>query len=159
MCECERDRFFSSVVSSVEFLSSSSLSSFLTRSFKDSMEKSSYSDWLINNSIAELVASTGLPVNISDAYQDPRFDAEVYRKITHLSNLTSLGMWQSEIISTSVTEAPVWNMPVAIIIQLSFDQNRADCSVLKMFYRWYVWTHRISKPLWEVHTLMSHASR
>ncbi|KAM4730797.1 dual 3',5'-cyclic-AMP and -GMP phosphodiesterase 11A isoform 2-T2 [Anableps anableps] len=45
-------------------------------SFKDSMEKSSYSDWLINNSIAELVASTGLPVNISDAYQDPRFDAE-----------------------------------------------------------------------------------
>lgn len=41
------------------------------------MEKSSYSDWLINNSIAELVASTGLPVNISDAYQDPRFDAEV----------------------------------------------------------------------------------
>ncbi|KAK1903302.1 Dual 3'5'-cyclic-AMP and -GMP phosphodiesterase 11A, partial [Dissostichus eleginoides] len=44
--------------------------------FKDSMEKSSYSDWLINNSIAELVASTGLPVNISDAYQDPRFDAE-----------------------------------------------------------------------------------
>lgn len=42
------------------------------------MEKSpSYSDWLINNSIAELVASTGLPVNISDAYQDPRFDADV----------------------------------------------------------------------------------
>uniref|UniRef100_A0A3B4ZRZ0 Phosphodiesterase n=1 Tax=Stegastes partitus TaxID=144197 RepID=A0A3B4ZRZ0_9TELE len=48
-------------------------------SFKDSMEKSSYSDWLINNSIAELVASTGLPVNISDAYQDPRFDAETFR--------------------------------------------------------------------------------
>lgn len=47
-------------------------------SFKDNTEKSSsYSDWLINNSIAELVASTGLPVNISDAYQDPRFDAEV----------------------------------------------------------------------------------
>ncbi|XP_068924697.1 dual 3',5'-cyclic-AMP and -GMP phosphodiesterase 11A-like [Petaurus breviceps papuanus] len=45
-------------------------------SFKDSMEKSSYSDWLINNSIAELVASTGLPVNITDAYQDPRLDAE-----------------------------------------------------------------------------------
>ncbi|KAK3568507.1 hypothetical protein QTP86_008603 [Hemibagrus guttatus] len=45
-------------------------------SFKDSMEKSSYSDWLINNSIAELVASTGLPVNISDTYQDPRFDTE-----------------------------------------------------------------------------------
>lgn len=50
---------------------------FFIDSFKDSMEKSSYSDWLINNSIAELVASTGLPVNISDAYQDPRFDAEV----------------------------------------------------------------------------------
>lgn len=50
---------------------------YLFFSFKDSMEKSSYSDWLINNSIAELVASTGLPVNISDAYQDPRFDAEV----------------------------------------------------------------------------------
>uniref|UniRef100_A0A8D0L4N8 Phosphodiesterase n=1 Tax=Sphenodon punctatus TaxID=8508 RepID=A0A8D0L4N8_SPHPU len=46
-------------------------------SFKDSIEKSSsYSDWLVNNSIADLVASTGLPVNISDAYQDPRFDAE-----------------------------------------------------------------------------------
>ncbi|ELW63769.1 Dual 3',5'-cyclic-AMP and -GMP phosphodiesterase 11A [Tupaia chinensis] len=43
------------------------------------MEKSSYSDWLINNSIAELVASTGLPVNISDAYQDPRFDAETFQ--------------------------------------------------------------------------------
>lgn len=46
------------------------------------MEKSSYSDWLINNSIAELVASTGLPVNISDAYQDPRFDAEVDQLFT-----------------------------------------------------------------------------
>uniref|UniRef100_A0A9J7X0F1 Phosphodiesterase n=1 Tax=Cyprinus carpio carpio TaxID=630221 RepID=A0A9J7X0F1_CYPCA len=46
----------------------------MENSFKDSIEKSSYSDWLINNSIAELVASTGLPVNISDAYQDPRFD-------------------------------------------------------------------------------------
>lgn len=52
------------------------------------MEKSSYSDWLINNSIAELVASTGLPVNISDAYQDPRFDAEVnlYRPLIPLVN-------------------------------------------------------------------------
>lgn len=50
------------------------------------MEKSSYSDWLINNSIAELVASTGLPVNISDAYQDPRFDAEVK---THTQQHTS----------------------------------------------------------------------
>lgn len=42
------------------------------------MEKLSCSDWLINNSIAELVASTGLPVNISDVCQDPRFDAEVW---------------------------------------------------------------------------------
>lgn len=40
-------------------------------------------------------------------------------------------------------------MPVVIIIQV--DQNGADCSVVKMFYRWYVWTHRISKPPWEVH--------
>lgn len=44
------------------------------------MEKLSCSDWLINNSIAELVASTGLPVNISDVCQDPRFDAEVQRR-------------------------------------------------------------------------------
>lgn len=53
------------------------------------MEKSSYSDWLINNSIAELVASTGLPVNISDAYQDPRFDAEVnlYRPLMLLEEV------------------------------------------------------------------------
>ncbi|KAF3691842.1 Dual 3',5'-cyclic-AMP and -GMP phosphodiesterase 11A [Channa argus] len=43
-----------------------------------SMEKLSCSDWLINNSIAELVASTGLPVNISDVCQDPRFDAEAF---------------------------------------------------------------------------------
>ncbi|KTG39739.1 hypothetical protein cypCar_00004793 [Cyprinus carpio] len=43
-----------------------------------SMEKVSCSDWLINNSIAELVASTGLPVNISDVCQDPRFDAEAF---------------------------------------------------------------------------------
>lgn len=51
------------------------------------MEKSSYSDWLINNSIAELVASTGLPVNISDAYQDPRFDAEVDLLIKHRADV------------------------------------------------------------------------
>lgn len=50
------------------------------------MEKLSCSDWLINNSIAELVASTGLPVNISDVCQDPRFDAEVW---TQRRNLTS----------------------------------------------------------------------
>ncbi|XP_034284240.1 dual 3',5'-cyclic-AMP and -GMP phosphodiesterase 11A isoform X2 [Pantherophis guttatus] len=49
-------------------------------SFRDNLEKpsASYSDWLVNNSIAELVASTGLPVNNSDAYQDPRFDAEAF---------------------------------------------------------------------------------
>lgn len=53
------------------------------------MEKSSsYSDWLINNSIAELVASTGLPVNISDAYQDPRFDAEVRDFFKNLNTLS-----------------------------------------------------------------------
>lgn len=50
---------------------------------KVSMEKVSCSDWLINNSIAELVASTGLPVNISDVCQDPRFDAEVSRTHPH----------------------------------------------------------------------------
>lgn len=62
------------------------------------MEKSSYSDWLINNSIAELVASTGLPVNISDAYQDPRFDAEV-------NTQTMRHHW--DYISTSVTGEPL----------------------------------------------------
>lgn len=55
------------------------------------MEKSSYSDWLINNSIAELVASTGLPVNISDAYQDPRFDAEVNLLILLEEELLQMG--------------------------------------------------------------------
>lgn len=49
-----------------------------------SMEKLSCSDWLINNSIAELVASTGLPVNISDVCQDPRFDAEVLACALHI---------------------------------------------------------------------------
>lgn len=50
-----------------------------------SMEKLSCSDWLINNSIAELVASTGLPVNISDVCQDPRFDAEVWTRPSPLT--------------------------------------------------------------------------
>lgn len=50
------------------------------------MEKLSCSDWLINNSIAELVASTGLPVNISDVCQDPRFDAEVGAQRNHLTS-------------------------------------------------------------------------
>ncbi|KAM7407410.1 hypothetical protein PAMA_003233 [Pampus argenteus] len=65
-------------------------------SFKDSMEKSSYSDWLINNSIAELVASTGLPVNISDAYQDPRFDAEADQfSDFHIRSVLCVPIWNS----------------------------------------------------------------
>uniref|UniRef100_A0A8C9Y9K1 Phosphodiesterase n=1 Tax=Sander lucioperca TaxID=283035 RepID=A0A8C9Y9K1_SANLU len=65
-------------------------------SFKDSMEKSSYSDWLINNSIAELVASTGLPVNISDAYQDPRFDAEAHQfSDFHIRSVLCVPIWNS----------------------------------------------------------------
>ncbi|KAM8855437.1 dual 3',5'-cyclic-AMP and -GMP phosphodiesterase 11A isoform 2-T2 [Spinachia spinachia] len=65
-------------------------------SFKDSMEKSSYSDWLINNSIAELVASTGLPVNISDAYQDPRFDAEADQfSDFHIRAVLCVPIWNS----------------------------------------------------------------
>ncbi|XP_044283000.1 dual 3',5'-cyclic-AMP and -GMP phosphodiesterase 11A [Varanus komodoensis] len=67
-------------------------------SFKDSLEKptSSYSDWLVNNSIAELVASTGLPVNISDAYQDPRFDAEA-EQISgfHIRSVLCVPIWNS----------------------------------------------------------------
>ncbi|NXS17147.1 PDE11 phosphodiesterase, partial [Mystacornis crossleyi] len=67
------------------------------RIFKDSMEKSSsYSDWLINNSIAELVASTGLPVNISDAYQDPRFDAEADQiSGFHIRSVLCVPIWNS----------------------------------------------------------------
>ncbi|XP_031714565.1 dual 3',5'-cyclic-AMP and -GMP phosphodiesterase 11A [Anarrhichthys ocellatus] len=65
-------------------------------SFKDSMERSSYSDWLINNSIAELVASTGLPVNISDAYQDPRFDAEADQfSDFHIRSVLCVPIWNS----------------------------------------------------------------
>ncbi|XP_040296693.1 dual 3',5'-cyclic-AMP and -GMP phosphodiesterase 11A [Bufo bufo] len=65
-------------------------------SFKDSLEKSSYSDWLINNSIAELVASTGLPVNISDAYQDPRFDAEADQfSGFHIRSVLCVPIWNS----------------------------------------------------------------
>ncbi|MBN3300306.1 PDE11 phosphodiesterase, partial [Amia calva] len=65
-------------------------------SFKDSIEKSSYSDWLINNSIAELVASTGLPVNISDAYQDPRFDAEADQfSGFHIRSVLCVPIWNS----------------------------------------------------------------
>uniref|UniRef100_A0A8C0QKT0 Phosphodiesterase n=1 Tax=Chelonoidis abingdonii TaxID=106734 RepID=A0A8C0QKT0_CHEAB len=64
---------------------------------EDSMEKSSsYSDWLINNSIAELVASTGLPVNISDAYQDPRFDAEADQfSGFHIRSVLCVPIWNS----------------------------------------------------------------
>ncbi|XP_030066193.1 dual 3',5'-cyclic-AMP and -GMP phosphodiesterase 11A [Microcaecilia unicolor] len=65
-------------------------------SIKDSIEKSSYSDWLINNSIAELVASTGLPVNISDAYQDPRFDAEAdHISGFHIRSVLCVPIWNS----------------------------------------------------------------
>uniref|UniRef100_A0A8C1YTT4 Phosphodiesterase n=1 Tax=Cyprinus carpio TaxID=7962 RepID=A0A8C1YTT4_CYPCA len=68
----------------------------MENSFKDSMEKSSYSDWLINNSIAELVASTGLPVNISDAYQDPRFDAEADQfSGFHIRSVLCVPIWNS----------------------------------------------------------------
>ncbi|KAM5267850.1 dual 3',5'-cyclic-AMP and -GMP phosphodiesterase 11A isoform 2-T2 [Hipposideros larvatus] len=65
-------------------------------SSKESMEKSSYSDWLINNSVAELVASTGLPVNISDAYQDPRFDAEADQiSGFHIRSVLCVPIWNS----------------------------------------------------------------
>ncbi|XP_048340427.1 dual 3',5'-cyclic-AMP and -GMP phosphodiesterase 11A [Sphaerodactylus townsendi] len=67
-------------------------------SLKDSMEKptSSYSDWLVNNSIAELVASTGLPVNISDACQDPRFDAEADQiSGFHIRSVLCVPIWNS----------------------------------------------------------------
>ncbi|KAK1795247.1 hypothetical protein P4O66_010430 [Electrophorus voltai] len=59
-----------------------------------SMEKVSCSDWLINNSIAELVASTGLPVNISDVCQDPRFDAEADQASGfHLRSVLCVPIW------------------------------------------------------------------
>ncbi|XP_038645243.1 dual 3',5'-cyclic-AMP and -GMP phosphodiesterase 11A-like isoform X2 [Scyliorhinus canicula] len=64
--------------------------------FKDSIEKTSYPDWLINNSIAELVASTGLPVNISDAYQDPRFDTEADQiSGFHTRSVLCVPIWNS----------------------------------------------------------------
>ncbi|KAK0142218.1 Dual 3',5'-cyclic-AMP and -GMP phosphodiesterase 11A [Merluccius polli] len=59
-----------------------------------SMEKLSCSDWLINNSIAELVASTGLPVNISDVCQDPRFDAEAdHASGFHIRSVLCVPIW------------------------------------------------------------------
>ncbi|TRY93296.1 hypothetical protein DNTS_010852 [Danionella cerebrum] len=59
-----------------------------------SMEKVSCSDWLINNSIAELVASTGLPVNISDVCQDPRFDAEADQASGfHIRSVLCVPIW------------------------------------------------------------------
>ncbi|XP_072836720.2 dual 3',5'-cyclic-AMP and -GMP phosphodiesterase 11A isoform X2 [Pogona vitticeps] len=70
----------------------------IENSSKDSVEKpsSSYSDWLVNNSIAELVASTGLPVNISDAYQDPRFDAEADQiSGFHIRSVLCVPIWNS----------------------------------------------------------------
>uniref|UniRef100_A0A4W6DK50 Phosphodiesterase n=1 Tax=Lates calcarifer TaxID=8187 RepID=A0A4W6DK50_LATCA len=58
---------------------------------KDSL---SCSDWLINNSIAELVASTGLPVNISDVCQDPRFDAEADQASGfHIRSVLCVPIW------------------------------------------------------------------
>eukprot|EP00062_Callorhinchus_milii_P015136 gi/632965065/ref/XP_007898706.1/ PREDICTED: dual 3',5'-cyclic-AMP and -GMP phosphodiesterase 11A-like [Callorhinchus milii] len=61
-----------------------------------SMEKLSCSDWLINNSIAELVASTGLPVNISDVYQDPRFDTEADQMSGfHIRSVLCVPIWHS----------------------------------------------------------------
>ncbi|XP_029307758.1 dual 3',5'-cyclic-AMP and -GMP phosphodiesterase 11A [Cottoperca gobio] len=58
------------------------------------MEKLSCSDWLINNSIAELVASTGLPVNISDVCQDPRFDAEAdHASGFHIRSVLCVPIW------------------------------------------------------------------
>uniref|UniRef100_H3DM45 Phosphodiesterase n=1 Tax=Tetraodon nigroviridis TaxID=99883 RepID=H3DM45_TETNG len=51
-------------------------------------------DWLINNSIAELVASTGLPVNISDVCQDPRFDAEADQASGfHIRSVLCVPIW------------------------------------------------------------------
>ncbi|XP_039195288.1 dual 3',5'-cyclic-AMP and -GMP phosphodiesterase 11A isoform X3 [Crotalus tigris] len=67
-------------------------------SFKDNLEKpsASYSDWLVNNSIAELVASTGLPVNNSDAYQDPRFDAEIDQMSGfHIRSVLCVPIWNN----------------------------------------------------------------
>uniref|UniRef100_A0A1A8GSF5 Phosphodiesterase 11a, like n=1 Tax=Nothobranchius korthausae TaxID=1143690 RepID=A0A1A8GSF5_9TELE len=59
-----------------------------------SLEKLSCSDWLINNSIAELVASTGLPVNVSDVCQDPRFDAEVDQASGfHIRSVLCVPIW------------------------------------------------------------------
>ncbi|KAM6967490.1 dual 3',5'-cyclic-AMP and -GMP phosphodiesterase 11A [Aplochiton taeniatus] len=59
-----------------------------------SVEKLSCSDWLINNSIAELVASTGLPVNISDVCQDPRFDAEADQASgSHIRSVLCVPIW------------------------------------------------------------------
>ncbi|XP_051577105.1 dual 3',5'-cyclic-AMP and -GMP phosphodiesterase 11A-like [Myxocyprinus asiaticus] len=58
------------------------------------MEKVSCSDWLINNSIAELVASTGLPVNISDVCQDPRFDNEADQASGfHIRSVLCVPIW------------------------------------------------------------------
>ncbi|XP_057691453.1 dual 3',5'-cyclic-AMP and -GMP phosphodiesterase 11A isoform X2 [Corythoichthys intestinalis] len=59
-----------------------------------SIEKLSCADWLINNSIAELVASTGLPVNISDVCQDPRFDAEADQASGfHIRSVLCVPIW------------------------------------------------------------------
>ncbi|XP_032814404.1 dual 3',5'-cyclic-AMP and -GMP phosphodiesterase 11A [Petromyzon marinus] len=64
---------------------------------ESSLEKAMSSDWLINNSIAELVASTGLPVNISDVYQDPRFDTKHADQMSgfHICSVLCVPIWNS----------------------------------------------------------------
>ncbi|XP_032903708.1 dual 3',5'-cyclic-AMP and -GMP phosphodiesterase 11A-like [Amblyraja radiata] len=81
----------------VKFAKTFDLMSPLCRIESDiSMEKLSCSGWLMNNSIAELVASTGLPVNISDAYQDPRFDTEADQMSGfHIRSVLCVPIWNS----------------------------------------------------------------
>uniref|UniRef100_A0A3Q3VN09 Phosphodiesterase n=1 Tax=Mola mola TaxID=94237 RepID=A0A3Q3VN09_MOLML len=86
----------------VKFSKTFELMSPLCNMDHDIMEKLSCSDWLINNSIAELVASTGLPVNISDVCQDPRFDAEADQA--------------SGFHIRSVLCVPIWNRTHQIIV-------------------------------------------
>ncbi|XP_061918995.1 LOW QUALITY PROTEIN: dual 3',5'-cyclic-AMP and -GMP phosphodiesterase 11A [Entelurus aequoreus] len=79
----------------VKFSKTFELMSPLSNMSRDiSLEKLSCSDWLINNSIAELVASTGLPVNISDVCQDPRFDAEADQASGfHIRSVLCVPIW------------------------------------------------------------------
>ncbi|MBN3276997.1 PDE11 phosphodiesterase, partial [Polyodon spathula] len=77
-----------------------------------SMEKLSCSDWLINNSIAELVASTGLPVNINDVCKVPWFEAETKH----------LGF----ILIRSVLCVLIWKITHQIIGNITQILNRLD---------------------------------